>query len=441
VTSFRLSRGSVFILLGIVLVLLSGMFHTPLIEKRQQENLQQVAPEDTTPLVALTTVAFGGFRGLVADALWIRAAKMQEEGQVFELVQLAQWITQLEPRVPEVWSFQAWNLAYNISVLFPDFEDRWRWVSHGVDLLKQEGLTHNPASASLHWDIGWMYQHKIGMSFDLAHLFYKQRLAAEMQAVLPQGRLSERELSGAQRSTLETDWGMDPDHMRELEASIAFLDWQIPETHSLYWANRGLTLPASEFNIRSLQRMRMQSLVSLMRGGTRLEDEESGQAILLPRPELIPIILDEYLRELKGRGDAHFLHRGFLTFLREALVVSAEYGLMPQALDLYERLAAEVEELAPGRQNFQQFLQGELSQNPATLERQQAMSRVVAMLQRAADPGMSEVRSRGLTRMARQLHRLYQNSLRPGEHRERNGLPPFEMIERLVESQTSVSVD
>lgn len=440
-TSFRLSRGSVFILLGIVLVLLSGTFHIPLIEKRQQENLQQVAPEDTTPLVALTTVAFGGFRGLVADALWIRAAKMQQEGQYFELVQLAQWITQLEPRVPEVWSFQAWNLAYNISVLFPDFEDRWRWVSHGVDLLKQEGLTHNPASASLHWDIGWMYQHKIGMSFDLAHLFYKQRLAAEMQAVLPEGRLPESELSQTQRSTLKKDWGMAPGHMRALEATTGPLDWRLPETHSLYWATRGLTFPASEFNNRSLRRMRMQSLVSLMRGGIRLEDEETRQSILLPRLELIPVILDEYEREINGLGDAHFLHRGYLTFLQEAVVVSAEYGLMPQALDLYERLAAEVEELAPGRQNFQQFLQGILSQNPATLERQQAMFRVVAMLQRAADPEMSEVRSQGLTRMARQLQRLYQDSLRPGEHRERNGLPPFEIIQRLLESQASVSVD
>ncbi|MDA3872479.1 MAG: hypothetical protein PF795_00770, partial [Kiritimatiellae bacterium] len=178
------NTGTILMVAGVLLLIGSGTRHAHLVAMRKTQHLQEVAPEDTTPLVAITTVAFGGFRGLVADALWVRANKLQEEGQFFELVQLAQWITQLEPRVPEVWSFQAWNLAYNISVLFPEFEDRWRWVNHGVDLLRKDGLTHNPNSATLHWDIGWMYQHKIGMEFDTAHWLYKQKLGQQIEELI-----------------------------------------------------------------------------------------------------------------------------------------------------------------------------------------------------------------------------------------------------------------
>lgn len=86
--------------------------------------------------MAFTTVALGGFRGIIADMLWMRASELQNEGKFFELAQLADWITKLEPRFPTVWAFHAWNMAYNISVLFPDPEDRWRWVQQGIRLLR-----------------------------------------------------------------------------------------------------------------------------------------------------------------------------------------------------------------------------------------------------------------------------------------------------------------
>jgi len=62
-SSSRTLRGAGLFAAGAALLLLSGTRHAPLIELRQQEHLQEVAPEDTTPLVAITTVAFGGFPG------------------------------------------------------------------------------------------------------------------------------------------------------------------------------------------------------------------------------------------------------------------------------------------------------------------------------------------------------------------------------------------
>jgi hypothetical protein len=102
---------------------------------------EAVVLERSPPLVVFTTVALGGFRGIIADLLWMRAIRLQEEGsKVFELVQLSDWIGKLEPHLATVWVFNAWNLAYNISILFPDPEDRWRWVNAGLRLLRDEGL-------------------------------------------------------------------------------------------------------------------------------------------------------------------------------------------------------------------------------------------------------------------------------------------------------------
>lgn len=432
---FSQNKSLFLLLIGLLLLVGSGTRHSALIQKREAEHLQLVPPEDTTPLVALTTVAFGGFRGLVADALWVRASKMQEEGQFFEMVQLAQWITQLEPRVPEVWAFQAWNLTYNISVLFPEFNDRWRWVSHGINLLKTEGLLHNPTSAGLHWDIGWMYQHKIGMQFDLAHHFYKQRLAEQVENALPGGMLPAGTLPAYAYALLRSNLHMEPEHMRSLDESFGPLDWRLPETHSLYWSTRGLEFRADTFRVRSLRRMQMQSLATLMRGGRQLNDPETATSLLLPRLDLIPIVLETYQEMLAGQPTNHYLQNGYRSFLLDAMVMYADYGRLSESMEMYELLAPLEEGLTPGRENFQALIQGILIQDPAELEARQAMSRIVALLQNAKDPAISDVRSRGFEQMARQVHRLYQQARINEEHQERTGLPPFEAIQRMLDAE------
>ncbi|HOG50947.1 MAG TPA: hypothetical protein PKY10_10170, partial [Lentisphaeria bacterium] len=101
---------------------------------RYTEQLTDTDPlENAPPLVAFTSVALGGFRGLVADWLWLRSSKMQDEGNYFEMVQLADWIVKLQPRFTGSHAFLAWNMAYNISVTFTSFEDRWRWVKRGIE--------------------------------------------------------------------------------------------------------------------------------------------------------------------------------------------------------------------------------------------------------------------------------------------------------------------
>ena len=49
--------------------------------------------DNMPPTLAFTTVVLGGFRGLIANVLWVRAMQMQEDGKFFEMAQLGDWIT------------------------------------------------------------------------------------------------------------------------------------------------------------------------------------------------------------------------------------------------------------------------------------------------------------------------------------------------------------
>ena len=125
--------------------------HRSLQRDRETFQLTRTEPlESAPPALAFTTVALGAFRGLIANNLWNRAVRLQDEGDYFEMVSLADWITKLQPDNSMVWAMQAWNMTYNISVQFDDFNDRWLWVRSGIELLRDQGLRYNPHSVELH---------------------------------------------------------------------------------------------------------------------------------------------------------------------------------------------------------------------------------------------------------------------------------------------------
>jgi hypothetical protein len=138
------------------------------------------------PSLAFATVAMGAFRGLVVDILWIRADQLKEQGQFFDAKQLAEWITVLQPRFAKVWEFQAWNMAYNISVAIPaeQPDQRWQWIKNGYELLRDRGIPLNPRSILLYHQLGWIFQHKIGGITDDDQKYYKLQLALAMEPLL-----------------------------------------------------------------------------------------------------------------------------------------------------------------------------------------------------------------------------------------------------------------
>ncbi len=93
------------LLLVLAALLFAGVSRVQLVLNRDRDRLglTRVAPlENAPPVLAFTTVALGGFRGLIVNALWIRASEMQDEDKFFEMAQLADWITKLEPHFVQI---------------------------------------------------------------------------------------------------------------------------------------------------------------------------------------------------------------------------------------------------------------------------------------------------------------------------------------------------
>jgi len=255
-------RAKKILLLVIALVLFggSGLVQRALNHDRNQLGLTRLPVlENAPPMLAFTTVALGGFRGLISNALWIRASDLQDEDKFFEAMQLADWITKLEPHFAQVWVHQAWNMAYNISVKFkeapsenPDapkrYPDRWRFVRAGIELLRDEGLKYNPDDVLIHQQLAWLFQHKMGANLDDANMYYKQMWADEMATVF--GKLKRPNLEELinpqdddQRTRarlLREKYKMDPAFMKRVDQEYGPLEWRLPESHAIYWAAMGL---------------------------------------------------------------------------------------------------------------------------------------------------------------------------------------------------------
>ncbi len=170
--------------------------------------------------------ALGGLRAIAAEIVWFRADRLQEEGRYVELAQLADLLAKLESRTPEVWSYASWNLAYNISVMMPTAEDRWRWVHAGLKLLRDKGLKLNPAEPELYRELAWMFELKIGTDLDSAASLYRSKWKSIVDDVAARGAW--RELS------------MDEGAMKIIEGKTGFSDWTDPQLSAIYWALEGL---------------------------------------------------------------------------------------------------------------------------------------------------------------------------------------------------------
>ncbi len=230
--------------LAIFLIAAAGATSRLLLAARDRLGLTQApATDNLPPEAAFTTVALGGFRGILADLLWMRAGRLQDEGRFFELAQLSDWIARLQPRSPAIWAYHAWNMAYNIPALLPDPADRWRWVKAGISLLRDDGMALNPGSARLHRELAWLYLHKLGTDDDATASYYRAQFAKEAPP-LP-----------------------DPALCASLDARFGPLDWTLPQAHAIYWATAGLPFARTDFDDLALRRIVYQSLFQLLASG------------------------------------------------------------------------------------------------------------------------------------------------------------------------------
>lgn len=474
---------------------LSGSMQPRLIELRGDITPGAADPlENAPPLVAFSTVALGGFRGIIADILWLRASRLQSEGRFFELVQLANWITRLEPRFPTVWAYQAWNLAYNISVLFSEDEDRWRWVQHGIRLLRNDAIRYNPGEAILYWELGWLFSHKIGQDLDQSHRHYKAELARRMDLLLPGGearlddllaaptrtddlradpavddliqtlrreghepltaaflkrqqadpalaaRLAEAPggpalLAFLRRRELEQVERMNLAHLADVDARFGPLDWRIAHSHAIYWAWRGMP-HGRGFDLVRLDRMVFQSLVQSFFEGSAFYDIE-GNLAPSANLDLLPRVLEALDRAVENHPDIPSMHDARRNFMGQAIQALYMYHRTADARSLYNRMIGHHPESAHPRGLEGFVVDAMLGERLDDIGRREAIAMVEGLLSQSfvwyalGD----EARAAGLSEMAAQTWNAFMARLHPGEHTERVGLPPLPQLRRQALQQ------
>ena len=296
------------------------------------------------PLVVFTTVALGGLSGVVVDILWVRAEYLKELGDYVEIAQLSDWITKLEPRLPEVWDYHSLNLAYNISSMCADPADRRRWVYGGIRLLRDEALVFNPDNAVLYDRLCRIYMHKFIEQTDPAHDYYRVAWARAMTELLGGSSADYGEIAAnlELQRRMKDEYKLDPQLMRKIDEQCGPLDWRLGASHVVYWASRGKAVskdPADPgFDV-----IICEAMIDVFLNG-RVADLQSDANVLQTGAyfNIVPkvqVAFESRIREhgLSFDGDSP-LRNMYAYFLRRAILVSQENGRGEIALSLFDTL-------------------------------------------------------------------------------------------------------
>jgi hypothetical protein len=446
------------LLLAATLLIGSGQMQNVLNRDRERLGLTRMdALENAPPVLAFTTVALGGFRGLIANGLWIRANDLQQDDKFFEAAQLASWITDLEPHFEQVWAFQAWNMAWNISVKFKDFADRWRWIENGIELLRDHGIPYNPGDTLLYQQLGWIFQSKLGQTLDDANVYYKQQWADEMTPFFGAHGTNFSELLNPQTTEARTNvlvlrdkYKIDPVFAHTVDEEYGPLDWRLPEAHAIYWGARGLDAAKKNpgkvktDDLITLRRLIYQSMLQAFHHGRKIDDPYSDEFALEPNLDMIGRANDAYLFFMNDDpGSSNNIANAHRNFLKDAVYFLYGSNRSSEAAKWYKELGERypnktildrdtnsfprnltLDDYAVGR------IQDELSDTSS--ERMTAViENLVARSYYALALGQDD-RFAGFKNLARKAYDHYYSKVKGGGNENRVPLPPWDVLNRTV---------
>ena len=411
------------------------------------------------PVLAFTTVALGGFRGLISNLLWMRAEQLQEDDKYFEMAQLSDWITKLEPHFSQVWVHEAWNMAYNISVKFKDYSDRWRWVQNGIELLRDQGLRYNPDDVLIHRELAWFFQHKMGANLDDASMYYKEQWKKDMEAVFGGPRpdfealIHPKTPDEIRRANILRDkYRLDPVLMQKVDEEYGPLEWRLPEAHAIYWAAEGLERAkenpskiSPKDDLITLRRVIYQCMQLSWQRGRIVDNPFSGQMEFGPNLDMIPKVNKTYLDMYDEEADPNQkdgILKAHRNFLRQAIyslyvcnrtaeaakwfkylgqkypdktIIDGDFNSYPRNVTLDQYVVACVQEdindTSPDREET--VLEGLLTSSYMSLVFDQ------------------DDRAEGFKRLAQMAWQSYQNKI-PDARKSATGLRPFRDIDYTV---------
>ncbi|MGV3755469.1 MAG: FKBP-type peptidyl-prolyl cis-trans isomerase [Verrucomicrobiota bacterium] len=351
------------LLLALLMLGTAGITQRALNEERTAMGLTRTEPlENAPPMLAFTTVALGGFRGLIANALWLRANEMQGSGKYFEMVQLSDWITKLQPHFAMVWRHQAWNMAYNISIKSPDQKERWMWVMRGVELLRDEGIRFNPHEVTLYQELGWFFQNKIGGNMDDGHMYFKLSWAYDMDQLVGRPPYNFEHLIKPQTpedeaalKKLRETYKMEPAYMQNVENIYGPLDWRMPETQAIYWAFVGMKKAPKGVDLMPLRRLIYQSMQLAFHRGRLVLNAADSRAEFAPNVDIVDKVNASYYQMLREEPHLENLKQGHQNFLKSAVSTLYLYNREADASKYWQELKRVYPEMVTDWNTYEEY--------------------------------------------------------------------------------------
>ena len=452
-------------LLALVCLLSAGHVQQSLNHDRAALGLTRGAVlENAPPMLAFTTVALGGFRGLISNFLWMRANDLQQDDKFFEAAQLADWITKLEPTFASVWVFQGWNMAYNISVKFKengpgDYTDRWHWVENGIELMRDGGLRYNPNSVDIYRELAWQFQHKMGANLDDGNVFYKREWASEMRPFFGENGTNYANLISPQTAEdrtnatiLKEKYKLDPEFIKTVDEKYGPLDWRLPEAHAIYWGAKGLDAAAKnpdkvkEDDKIKLRRIVYQSIYQAFKHGRIIFNPFTQTYTLGPNLDLVGKVNDAYEQmALEDSGNRDHIERAQRNALRDAIYFLYENNRLADANKWFKYLGQKFPDQPiiendptslPKNLTLDEYAVAVVQIDIGETSQERVTSAVQGLLGRAY-LGLvldDDVRYQNFINLATRIHQKYMKSTAGFKGDVRIALPPLDQLKKTVVS-------
>lgn len=134
-----------------------------LAQERARHEIVQASLGEIDPTSETIRLASFGMRGVGAYLLWLDATDHFKKKDWTSLSATLNQLTKLQPNFISVWSYQSWNLAYNVSAEWDLYKDKYSWIIRGLKFI-EEGTNYNTNHPKLLQDWGRYTAQKIGIA-------------------------------------------------------------------------------------------------------------------------------------------------------------------------------------------------------------------------------------------------------------------------------------
>ncbi|MCC7518386.1 MAG: hypothetical protein IT578_04285 [Verrucomicrobiae bacterium] len=161
----------------------------------------------------LAVALLSGFRGIVADFVWLGAHSAWEDQKWYKMREGIELAVVLQPHSISFWDIGAWHFAWNASYgesVNPKYpSDAYRlkvqrdWILAGKTFLEQ-GILNNPDNWDLKFKLGWIYYQKL--KDPLGSVPWFKKASAYPEAPLYVGRMVGHMYVKGERTREALEW-------------------------------------------------------------------------------------------------------------------------------------------------------------------------------------------------------------------------------------------